>query len=136
MAKKDMAQNSKAKVHKVEQLTVRSISHPQESADDKVAQWVTEHALSTRREKEIYEFFAGCAAGGGENSLYLPKQEPAATKLMELVHGATVFDYKGQNLCISNCLTINPKDENVRQLIFFPDGKLRYDWQYPGAILL
>jgi hypothetical protein len=49
-----------------------------------------------------------------------------------------VFDYKGQNVCLSNCLTHEPyTDKSVmRNLIFFPDGHLRYDWEYQGAILL
>jgi len=33
-------------------------------------------------------------------------------------------------------LTIQPKIRKKRQLIFYPDGHLRYDWQYQGAILL
>jgi hypothetical protein len=57
-------------------------------------------------------------------------------KLMKLIHGGVVYDYEGQNVCLSNSLTIDPNTEELRQLIFFPDGHLRYDWQYEGAILL
>ena len=56
--------------------------------------------------------------------------------LMSLVHGGMVYDIGGQNICMANCLTIDPNEEELRQLIFFPDGHLRYDWQHKGAILL
>lgn len=41
-------------------------------------------------------------------------------------------------VCLSTCLTLNPGRgaDDLRQLIFFPDGHLRYDWRYQGAILL
>jgi len=58
------------------------------------------------------------------------------TSLFNLVHGATVYDYRGQNLCLTNAMTHTVDPNEVRQLIFFPDGSLRYDWQYRGAILL
>ena len=55
---------------------------------------------------------------------------------MSLPHGAEVYDVAGQNVCISNCLTIEPDTDNLRQIIVFPDGHIRYDWNYEGAILL
>ena len=38
---------------------------------------------------------------------------------------------------ILNSLKDLTKDEMdaIRQLIFFPDGHVRYDWKYPGAIV-
>jgi MoaA/NifB/PqqE/SkfB family radical SAM enzyme len=59
-----------------------------------------------------------------------------ATQLYSLAHGAAVFDYRGQNVCLSNCLTIDPETDVIRQLIFFPDGKLFTDWQFEGSRLL
>jgi len=108
-----------AREHGVEQLTVRSIEKPRKSESDAVAQWVTDHALPA----DTITKMRG----------YLDAQ---GTRVMELAHGAIVYDYRGQNVCLNNCLTIDPQDERIRQLIFFPDGHLRYDWQYPGAILL
>lgn len=61
--------------------------------------------------------------------------EKPAVKLLELMHGATVYDYNGQNVCLSNCLTESTSIDEVRQIIFFPDGHLRFSWQYPGAII-
>jgi len=57
------------------------------------------------------------------------------TLLLSLQHGAEVYDVEGQNVCLTDCLTL-PKGEEIRQAIYFPDGHLRYDWQYPGAILM
>lgn len=108
-----------ARKNKVEQLSVRSIEMPEKSESREVAQWVREHKLNKRQLREIGKFL-----------------RKNGTELMRLVHGAIVYDVDGQNICFTNCLTIDPSSEEVRQLIFFPDGHLRYDWQYPGAILL
>jgi len=62
--------------------------------------------------------------------------EEKGTPLMDLIHGARVYDLHGQNICISNCLTMDVDNDELRQLIFFSNGEVRYDWQYPGAIIL
>ncbi|MBU0666836.1 MAG: radical SAM protein [Nanoarchaeota archaeon] len=108
-----------AKENKVEQLSVRSIDRPLNTRNKAVANWVDNHKIPKERIDSIRE--------------YLDKN---GTCLMELVHGAIVYDYKGLGLCLTNCLTIDSKDETIRQLIFFPDGHLRYDWQHEGAILI
>jgi pyruvate-formate lyase-activating enzyme len=108
-----------AKENKVEQLTVRRVEKPENSRDEAAANWVTEHYLPKEDIDNIRDYL--------DNN---------GTRLMELPHGAVVYDYKGQNICLNNCLTIDPKGETIRQLIFFPDGHLRYDWQYEGAVLL
>ena len=59
-----------------------------------------------------------------------------ATRLLNLPHGGVVYDYDGQNVCISNCLTGTTDPNDIRQIIFFPDGQIRYDWRYAGARLL
>ena len=105
--------------HGVEQLTVRSVTRPQAAADPEVARFVDEHLLAADAIQDIRK-----------------RLDAKGKRLLELVHGAVVYDLDGQNLCLSNCLTIDPGDEQIRQLIFWPDGHLRYDWQYPGAILL
>jgi len=58
-----------------------------------------------------------------------------ASLLYKLPHGAEIFDVDGQNLCITNCLTSQPKKDVIRQLIY-ADGRLRYDWDKKGAIIL
>lgn len=59
-----------------------------------------------------------------------------AVTLLRLPHNGIVFDLEGQNVCLTNCLTRNSDPEQIRQLIFYPNGELYYDWQYPGARIL
>jgi hypothetical protein len=47
-----------------------------------------------------------------------------------------VYDIEGQNVCMTNSLTRDTNIENIRQIIYFPDGHIRYDWEYTGAVLL
>lgn len=63
---------------------------------------------------------------------YLQKSYP---KIMNLMHGAEVYDADGVSLCLTNCLTESDGNE-LRQIIFYPNGKLTYSWQYQGATLL
>jgi hypothetical protein len=108
-----------ARGHSVEQLTIRPVNAPQDSRDNDVFNWTKEHFLTGHQFESI------------RNYLRLNGRE-----LMRLVHGAVVYDVRGQNVCLSNCLTLDAEGEDIRQLIFFPNGHLRYDWQYEGAILL
>lgn len=109
-----------AKDHGVEQLTVRPIYAEDNSIDPKVGEWTRANTIHPESLKTIAEFF-----------------EESGTHILTLQHGAPVYDYNGQNICLTDCLTIHPEEtEEARQLIFFPDGHLRYAWQYPGAIIL
>lgn len=108
-----------AQEHDVEQLTVRPVRKPEETRDGAAARWVERHALSGEQQRSIASFLA-----------------TEGHQLMTLPHGAIVYDLHGQNICLTDCLTIEPAGDDLRQFIFFPDGHLRYDWQYEGAILL
>jgi len=103
----------------VEQLTFRQLGVPDEGGDASVRKFVLTHRLAVA-------WVAGLKKHFNEEG----------TRLMELMHGATVYDYKGQNVCLADCFTIDPTQEKLRQLIFSNDNHLRYDWQYEGAILL
>lgn len=108
-----------SKENKIEQLTARGIVKPKKSLDDKVAEWVMKHYLKPQQQKEI--------------DTYVKK---AGVPLLKFFYGGTIYDVDGQNVCLSTCLTLDPDMERMRQLIFFPDGHLRFDWQHKGAILL
>lgn len=114
-----------AKENKVEQLKVTPVEKPKQSRENvkngelPVFDYIKKHFLKQEQYNDIKSHI-----------------ERNGTPLMNLVHGATIYDINDQNLCLSNCLTIDPNSENIRQLIFFPDGHLRFDWQYTGAILL
>ncbi len=102
-----------------EQLTIRPVNKPDNSRDPDTRKWVQEHLIPDQRQAEIEAFL-----------------EAEAKTLMDLPHGARVYDLDGQNLSLANSLTLQPTSGAIRQLIFFPDGHLRYDWQYQGAIIL
>lgn len=108
---------AKAKENKVEQLTLRKVMATKETRNPKVSEWVNKHAL---RDEDLCNIMA-C----------LEKH----TKLMTLSHGATVYDVNGQNVCLTDCMTSCPENDDIRTLIFFPDGQTRYDWRYEGATL-
>lgn len=118
------------KTHKVEQLTIRPIRrpnqklgiHPMPDIETDEERYVVEHGLRTDQEQEIRESI-----------------DKNATRIMTLMNGAheaRVYDWNGQNICVSDCLTVEPSSDEIRTLIFYGDGKLLYDWQYDGARLL
>jgi len=111
---------SMARAFKVEQLTVRNVTKPDDCEDLDVQEWIEQNkSLINLEELAIYL----CDNGGAKEVLRLP-------------HGAVVFDVEGQNLCVNNCLTESSDPNDIRQLIFMPDGGLFYSWQYTGARLL
>ncbi len=106
--------------HQVTQLTMRPVARPDDSADKQATEYVIANGLD-------------------EDSQLRPIEEhllSSGTQLEVLPHGAVVLDVRGQNVCLTNCLTIDPVGDSLRQLIFFPNGVLAYDWQLEGAILL
>lgn len=108
-----------AQANQVTQLTLRPVARPSRSQDPEAWEATGELMVAEANLRKIENFF-----------------ELNAARLMTLAHGAVVYDYDGQNVCLTDCLTIKPETDELRQLIFFPDGHLRYDWQYEGAVLL
>ena len=105
------------KDNEIEQLTIRTINQPEDTKDEEASDFVNKKTLHSDRGIRKY-------------------LETNGTRLRTLPHGATVYDVEGQNVCLANCLTIDSESDDIRQLIFFPDGHLRHDWQYKGAVLL
>lgn len=105
-------------INGIKQLTIRPIAKT-EANDNEITKWVNEHTLSDEQLKKIVDHV-----------------NYVGTPVLHLAHGAVVYDYRGQNLCLSNCLTTNDTDDNMRQIIFYPDGTIGYDWKYKGAVLL
>ncbi len=108
-----------AKQNKVEQLTLRPVNKPQNTRNDKVYDWTAKNHLKAEQISEIKDYLEG------EGDL-----------LLQMPHGANVYDVRGQNICLTNSLTRDPDPEKGRQLIFFPDGHIRYDWEKEGAVLV
>lgn len=103
----------------VEQLSVRPIATPTRSFNKEAKQWTEQHSPAKEDVNRIIRHV-----------------QMKGDKIMSLPHGASVYDVKGQNLCLTDCLTIQPETDEIRQLIFFPDGHLKYDWTFKGATLL
>jgi len=108
-----------AKKSNVEHLTIRKLGIVSESESKKVWEWCKEHAIPDSETEKVKEYF-----------------DKKAKTLMTLPHGAVVYELNGQNVCLTDCIMIHPKTDEIRTLIFFPDGHLRYDWNYSGAILM
>lgn len=102
----------------IEQLTMRALNKPN-NTNNAQTKWIEEHNIKEKN------YIAIC-----------DHVHKFGHKIGSLVHGAEIFDYRNQNVCLANCLTLKPETDEIRQLIYFPDGHIRYDWCYEGAILL
>ena len=103
----------------IDQVTFREVEMPSSSMNAKVSDWVKLHKPNGAAEK-LHHYL--CMKG--------------ATRLLELPHGGVVYDYLGQNVAVSNCLTGTTDPDDIRQVIWFPDGRIAYDWRYKAARLL
>lgn len=109
-----------AKKHGIEQLNIRPIRKPDNCVDEKISREVDRRKISRRSELAIRRWV-----------------RKNGTLLSDMMHGAQIFDVKGQNLCLTDCLTVNkPGSDDIRTLIFYSNGRLTYDWQHPGAVIL
>jgi hypothetical protein len=109
-----------ARHHQVDQVTWRPATATDViTKDPAINEWIAKHSLT----REQWQAIAEWARDHGR-------------LLMNLVHGCAVYDVSGQNLCMANCLTLDPQEPELRQIIFWPHGRLTYDWRYEGAILL
>ena len=112
------------KINKVEQFTIRPVTLTNYDdcdtpAKHKVYQWILRNRIDRKDIRKIKEYF-----------------DVNATILLDLAHGARVYDYKEQNLSISNCLTESTNPDDIRQLIYYQNGRLMYSWTKPGAIII
>ncbi len=107
-----------AKLNKVEQLTITPVNKPEHPEHQEAWDWTNTHHLLPEQLDEIKEFL-----------------KTFGSEIMHLGHGAVVYDVAGQNVCLNNCLTVEPESEELRNIIFFPDGHVRTHWQYEGSIL-
>jgi hypothetical protein len=108
---------SLAQEHNVAQVTLRDVARPNLSDS-----------------QGVYEYCKAQYAGA--DPLLLHYFTTIGTPLLDLPHGVKVFDVNGQNVCVSNCLTDTRDPNDIRQMIYFPDGRLMYDWKYAGARIL
>jgi len=103
---------------RVEQLTCRPVGMPKDTKNEDIKNWVIQHLIGEN--EKITAYF---------------DRSPNSTLLLELAHGAKVYDYDGQNISLNSCLTHSPNPDDIRQLIFANDNHLRYSWEHKGAII-
>jgi len=110
---------NKAREWSVEQISLRPVATPAVSENPTYAKNTKKLMLPAIKLKKIQKYIQD-------------KGKP----LITYGHGSTIYDINGQNVCMTNALTIKPATEDIRQMIFFPDGHIRFDWQYKGAVIL
>jgi len=103
----------------VDQLTIRPINYPKNSHDAAAIEFVREHSVEELVMAKIRKWIV-----------------TEGTRLLPLMHGAWIFDIEGQNVCLSDCLTVSEEEGQIRTLIYYGDGRISFDWQYDGALLL
>lgn len=102
-----------------EQIKLTPVTKPNENDSGQEDQWVIQNGVGKYELKQL--------------QLHI---EQNATLLRKLMWGGNVYDYKGQNVAYYPCLTRNENaTDEIRSLIFFPDGHVRTDWAYEGSIL-
>lgn len=107
------------KKHGIEQLTLRPVTAAENTKDPETNRRIEQSRLTKEQLRNIKDYV-----------------ESNGKFLLNLIHDGRVYDFRGQNLCLTNCLTSDPDNSEVRSLIFFSTGEIMYDWQYPGAIIL
>lgn len=103
----------------VEQLTLRKVAKPNDSENPEIGQWTEAHLLPETSLGEIRRYL-----------------EENGHRLLHTGHGAVIYDISGQNVCLTNALTLEADPEKIRQIIFYPNGRVRFDWQYQGSTIL
>ncbi len=120
---------SYCKENKIKQLTIRPIDAPIKQ----------ERLISQETLYHDWGKTGEWIAAHTPNKEWLEIQDYVSSEgycILKLAHGAKVYDFYGQNLCLATCLTTNFDTEHMRQIIFYPDGSIFYDWKFKGAVLL
>jgi molybdenum cofactor biosynthesis enzyme MoaA len=106
--------------NKIEQLTLRPVNGDFRRLS--AAEWIKSNKLTEEQKEQIRDFL-----------------DTNGTRLLELERIGIVYDVEDQNVCLSFPLNKNTRDldpDNGRQLIFFQDGHIKYEWEKGGGILL
>ncbi len=103
----------------VDQCSIRPARKPnkKECYNTEVWNWVRDNEISQDQENEMVQHV----------------KDNCDKVLDKLMHGGMVYQFKGQNLCMTDCLTLKPEEPGARQLIFFPNGMVTYDWASKAA---
>lgn len=111
-----------------DQLTIRPVSAPSKClnwGEEWRLDWIKENQPSEDGQRRIYQWLE---SSNGEKR--------------NLAHGAKVYSVQLQmrepevNICLSNCFTPPTKDEEIRQIIWLPNGRITDNWDHEGFIIL
>lgn len=106
--------------HRVEQLTLLPVAKPEVSHDPEASSWTQGHELSRAALVAIHKWI-----------------EFTGVHIQDLPHGARVYDVGGQNVCLNHCLDPQPTQlDQMRNLIYYPSGRLRHRWDAEGSVIL
>lgn len=104
--------------HQVDELTIRSMSKPDNSENQAIYKWVTENEIPQEQKQLITAKMWRI----GEPKTVYP-------------WGAIVFDIKGQNVCLTNCISPDNLPGTHRLLVFFPQGDIATGWTEDAKLL-
>jgi len=103
----------------VEQLTLGPVAMPENPDDQSAGAWVAKRMLRDQEIKDVQEYLIR-----------------VGTPMMTLPNGTVVYDIGGVSVCLRECLSRCTGPDEVRSIIFYPNGRLMYDWECKGAALL
>lgn len=107
-----------ARENHVDELTIRSMSKPDRSEDEAIYKWVEENEISLEQKKQI-----------------TAKIWRLGEPVRPYPWGAIVFDVKGQNVCLTNCISPDDLPGTHRLLVFFPNGTIATGWTEDAEVL-
>jgi len=103
----------------VDQITAGSVTMARGSEETAGGAWAKDHMIDPREIERIDARLRG-----------------QYRMILGLPTGAGVYDVHGVAVCVRDCLSWSPDPDKMRQMIFYPEGRLTYDWESPAARLL
>lgn len=100
-----------AKDNGVMQLSLRTVDVPRKTLNSLAADETIKHRINNEKYSKILNYIK------------------SGTICDKLPHGAEVYEVDGQNVCITTGLTADAGKDDIRQLIFFPQGILTGSWE-------
>jgi hypothetical protein len=103
----------------IEQLSFAPVSKPEICESAKIEDWIETHKLPDDVINDMYDIV-----------------KRIGHRLMFLVHGGEVYDVGGVSVCTRYCLTDDTDPNEMRQVIVYPNGEIRYSWTRQAAKLM
>lgn len=107
-----------AKLNNVDEVSLLPVNEPDISYDPEVSKWIDDNRLSSEQLTAIQSFI-----------------EKNSTLIKSFKFGAKVYDFQGQNVCVTDCVAKMPEGEGQRRIIFYPKGAISHDWDDKTTII-